>query len=146
VLITVAESKFLQAEAVVRFGVAGDAQDLYEEGIDASFDKLGVAGASSTYGAGAPYEYNPVTDEAAIEQIITQKWIAMANFQGLEAHIEHRRTGYPDFFTFPENNVTGDVFPQRLPYPSTELNNNRGQLNAAGGQKQVVSRVWWNTL
>ncbi len=144
VLMSVAESKFLQAEAVERLD--GDGKNLYEEGIEASFDKLGVTGASALYAPGAEYEYTPGDEEAAIEQIITQKWVAMANFQGLEAHLDHRRTGYPNFFTFPENNVTGDVFPKRLPYPSTELNNNRNQLNAAGGQKQVVSRVWWNEL
>lgn len=143
VFMSVAESKFLQAEAVERFGVAGDVKTLYEEGIEASFDKLGVSGASSLYGTGGPYEFNPAE---AIEQIITQKWISMVNFQGLEAHIERKRTGFPDFFDTPPGNVTAGLYPQRLPYPSAEIDNNRDELNAVGGQKQVTERVWWNTL
>lgn len=141
VLISIAESKFLQAEAVQRYGVAGDAKALYEAGIEASFAKHGVTGASVLYAAGEPYEYDSAN---AIEQIITQKWIAMANFQGTEAYFEFLRTGYPDFFTATPNNVTGDIFPQRLPYPSTEVNNNRENLEAAGGQVLVTQRVWWN--
>lgn len=143
VFMSVAESKFLQAEAVERFGVTGDAQALYEEGIEASFDKLGVSGASTLYGPGGAYEFDPAN---AIEQIITQKWIAMVNFQGLEAHVERKRTGFPDFFETPPGNVTSGLYPQRLPYPSAEIDNNRDELNAVGGQKQVTERVWWNTL
>jgi hypothetical protein len=139
VFISAAESKFLQAEAVLRYGVAGDDQALYEEGIDASFVKFGVAGASALYGPGGVYEY-----DGALETIITQKWIAMANFQGLESHFEHVRTGFPSFFTMTPQNVTGGIFPNRLPYPSTELNNNGLQLQAAGGQHRVVEHVWWD--
>jgi hypothetical protein len=150
VLISAAESKFLQAEAVVRFSVAGDAQELYEEGIEASFEKLASVdedfdgeGAADLYGAGGAYEFDPDPADA-IEQIITQKWIAMANFQGAEAHLEHKRTDFPSFFTFPPRNVTGNIFPKRLPYPSDEVNNNILQLEAAGGQRTVTQRVWWN--
>lgn len=145
VFISEAESKFLQAEAVVRYGVAGDAEELYQEGIEASFSKHGIGGAANLYGAGDPYEF-PVsgTEAQKIEAIITQKWVAMANYQGVEAHFEHLRTGYPDFFTVTPNNVTGGIFPKRLPYPSTEQDNNGANLSAIGGQKQVIERVWWD--
>ncbi|MBL7650430.1 MAG: SusD/RagB family nutrient-binding outer membrane lipoprotein, partial [Candidatus Hydrogenedentes bacterium] len=98
---------------------------------------------STLYGSGGAYEYDPAN---AIEQIITQKWISMVNFQGLEAHVERKRTGFPDFFETPPGNVTSGLYPQRLPYPSAEIDNNRDELNAVGGQKQVTERVWWNTL
>lgn len=139
--ISAAESYFLQAEAVERYNVTGDAEILYEEGIEASFELLtgSATGAEALYGDGGVYAY-----DGTIEQIITQKWVATANYQGLEAHFEHLRTGFPDFFTTTPNNVTGGIFPKRLPYPSTELNNNRESLTAIGGQKQVIERVWWD--
>ncbi len=141
VFISASESKFLQAEAVVRYGVAGDAKALYEQGIEASFLKYGVAGASGFYGPGDPYEYQ-VGNE--IEAIIFQKWISMANYNGLESHFEYLRTGFPDIFTLAPNNVTTDVFPKRLPFPSTETTNNTANLDTAGGQKLVTQRVWWD--
>jgi hypothetical protein len=138
VFMSAAESKFLQAEAVERYGVAGDAEALYQEGIEANFEKHGVSGAAALYGVGGPYEYN------GLESIIFQKWIACANFNSLESHFERLRTGYPDHFTMTPNNITGGVFPRRLPYTSTELSNNAVNLNAIGGQKSVIQRTWWN--
>lgn len=138
VFISAAESSFLQAEAVERFGVAGDAQELYEEGIEANFAKHGVTGAAGLYAAGEAYAYD------GIESIIFQKWIACANFNSLESHFERLRTGYPDHFTITPNNITGGVFPRRLPYTSTELANNTENLTAIGGQKSVIQRTWWN--
>jgi hypothetical protein len=138
VFMSAAESKFLQAEAVERYGVPGDAEALYQEGIETNFEKHGVSGADALYGPGGPYEYD------GIESIIFQKWIACANFNALESHFERLRTGYPDHFTITPNNITGGVFPRRLPYTSTELSNNAVNLNAIGGQKTVIQRTWWN--
>lgn len=138
VFISAAESSFLQAEAVERFGVAGNARELYEQGIEANFAKHGVTGASALYADGAVYEYD------GIESIIVQKWIACANFNSIESHFERLRTGYPDFLTITPNNITGGVFPRRLPYTSTEIANNTDNLNAIGGQKSVIQRTWWN--
>ena len=138
VFMSAAESSFLQAEAVERYGVAGDAQALYEQGIEANFAKHGVAGASDLYAPGEAYEYN------GLESIIFQKWIACANYNSLESHFERLRTGYPDIFTITPNNNTGGVFPRRLPYTSTEIANNTENLDAIGGQKSVIQRTWWN--
>jgi hypothetical protein len=139
--ISAEESYFLQAEAVVRYNVAGNAEELYEMGITESFIEFtgSADGAENLFEDGSPYAF-----DGTIEQIITQKWVAMANYQGLEAHFEHLRTGYPEFFTTTPNNVTSGIFPKRLPYPSTELNNNRESIQAVGGQKQVIERVWWD--
>jgi hypothetical protein len=137
--ISAAESKFLQAEAVVRYGVAGDAKELYEQGIEASFDMHGLTGASDFYGPGEVYEF-----DGTIESIMFQKWIAAANFNSLESHFDFLRTGYPAIFSITPNNVTGDVFPKRLPYTSTEISNNTDNLNSIGGQKSVIQRIWWD--
>jgi hypothetical protein len=138
VFIGAAESKFLQAEAVERYSVTGNAEQLYQQGIDASFAKHGLGSAAAFYAPGGVYDYN------GIESIIEQKWVSTANFNALESHFEHLRTGFPDFFTITPNNVTGNVFPKRLPYTQSEVNNNGANLRAIGGQKQVIERVWWD--
>src|SRR5690606_6222168 len=81
VFISAAESSFLQAEAVERFGVAGDAQELYEEGIEANFAKHGVTGAAGLYAAGEAYAYD------GIEAFIIQKRIALAIYTNQEDNI-----------------------------------------------------------
>lgn len=139
VFLSAAESKFLQAEAVARYSLSGDAKGLYEQGIERNFAKNGVSGAAALYASGQVYEYN------GLESILLQKWISCANYNSIESYFEHLRTGLPDLFTVTPNNITGGVFPRRLPYTSTEIANNTDNLNAIGGQKSVIQRVWWNT-
>jgi hypothetical protein len=140
--ISASESYFLQAEAVVRFGVSGDAAQLYKAGIAASFQKLGVTVDPATvFGAGMVYEFpSGGTAEEQIELIITQKWVALANSQGLEAFFEQNRTGYPDFFTPAVNNVTSGAFPRRLFYPQSERSRNPSNLPAI---EPLTKPVWW---
>ncbi|HYG40548.1 MAG TPA: SusD/RagB family nutrient-binding outer membrane lipoprotein [Cytophagales bacterium] len=139
--ISAAESYFLQAEAVVRAGVAGDAQSLYNSGIEASFEKFGATGASDVYEDGKVYAFPTAgTLDQKIEAIVTQKWVSMANSQGLEAFFEQNRTGYPDFFTVAVNNVTSGQFPKRLFFPQSERTGNPGNLPAI---KPLTEPVWW---
>lgn len=151
--ISASESYFLQAEAVVRFGVAGDAAALYNDGIQASFTKFNVMEdddgnistpkvpvlASDYTGTGDAYKF-PADVDGQIEAIITQKWVAMANSQGLEAFLEQNRTGYPGFFTPAVNNVTSDNFPRRLFYPQSERIRNPANLPEI---KPLTEPVWW---
>ena len=140
--ISAAESYFLQAEAVARYGVSGDAEELYQAGISESFKKLGVAtDPAIIYGEGAPYEFpEDGTFSDKLEAIITQKWISFANTQGLEAFFEHNRTGYPDIFTPAVNNVTNDKLPKRLFFPQSERSRNPANLPEI---KPITEPVWW---
>jgi hypothetical protein len=136
-----AESYFLQAEAVVRYGVSGDAAGLYESGIDASFEKFDVPDPASVYGPGDAYEFPSAgTTEAKIEAIITQKWVSMANSQGLEGFFEQNRTKYPDFFTPAVNNVTSGQLPRRLAFPQSERLRNPANVPAI---QPLTNPVWW---
>lgn len=137
-----AESYFLQAEAIARYGVAGDAAELYESGIAASFDKFGTtADPSTVYGPGEAYEFpSGGTLADKVEAIITQKWIAMANSQSLEAFFEQNRTGFPDFFTPAVNNVTSGNLPRRLSYPQSERLRNPNNVPPV---KPLIEPVWW---
>jgi hypothetical protein len=140
IFISEAESYFLQAEAILRFGVSGDARAMYEAGIEASFAAFGVSGAAALYGTGGPYEY-AATQAEQLNQIWLQKWIAMANYQGLEAYFEHNRTNQPDIFTVSVNSVIGDRLPRRLLFPDSERSSNP---NVPAGQFFVYDPVWWD--
>ena len=72
---------------------------------------------------------------------------------GYEAFAEYRRTGFP-VFTQINTNPAGDpidrsAFPNRLAYPSNEVQLNGTNYNAAVAQQgaDVAStKIWWETF
>ena len=83
--------------------------------------------------------------EAQLEQIITQKWIAVYP-NGNEGWAEFRRTDYPRYMKTPKggNNSGGEVangkFIKRLRYPDSEVSNpNRPKDVDTQG-----TRLWWD--
>lgn len=142
--LSAAESYFLQAEAVARYSVGSiEAAELYEAGIAASYEKFGTTDdPEDMYGSGMPYEYPAAgTLDEQLESIITQKWVAMANSQSLEAFFEQNRTGFPNFFTVAVNNVTSDQFPKRMVYPQSERLRNPNNVPEI---KPLTTAVWWD--
>jgi hypothetical protein len=152
-----AESNFLQAEAIERYGLAGSAKTKYEAGIDAAFARLGVGGAAALYATGGKYEYPAAgTFEDKLEKIIVQKWMAMTNNQGIEAFFEHNRTHYPKEnakkpgttgyvhvegqFTISVNSSTGNLFPKRLLFTESERRRNPN----TPALESINKRVWWD--
>ncbi|HEY0176622.1 MAG TPA: SusD/RagB family nutrient-binding outer membrane lipoprotein [Pedobacter sp.] len=175
-LMTAAEVYFLKAEAALRgWAGAGDAQSNYEAGISSSMDQYGVSkfaaayiadGTSvpaayvdpknSNYNSAAPstvgIKWNTGGDsEQKLEQIITQKWLAMFP-EGQEAWTEFRRTGYPKLFPVINNNSGGTVDTKiqvrRLPYPVSEYSSNGTNVKAGvsllGGPDNGGTRLWWD--
>ncbi len=138
VLMSGAEVNFLLAEAEVRGLAPGDGLSHYEAGIDASFAALG-ADRDSSFDAAAAY---PVagTNEQKLNKIYTQKWVAMANRQNIEAWTEWRRTNVPRFRTAIASTLAPNTFPARLLYPSDESNYNA----KFPGQKTLVTKLWWD--
>jgi hypothetical protein len=133
--ISEAESYFLQAEAVLRGWGTGDAAALYNAGVDASFAQLGVD-------RGGRYPFPGGGFEEQLKAIITQKWVALAGtYQGLEAYFEQLRTGYPDFFDYPVEGVTGGVFAKRLPLPNIVSQRNP---NAPQTPVPITTPIWWD--
>ena len=158
---TVAESRFLQAEAALRYAGGAEAQALYEEGVAASFalysslvDDETLAVADPAAFTSGVYAFDPSADmETNLETIIVQKWAALANINNIEAWIETIRTGYPlitDEAAPPYelgrriislgSILPGDQIPMSLFYPSTEV-----QQNPNLNQKpDLLQDVWWN--
>lgn len=152
--ITVAEVNFLKAEAQLKYEGGTGTQASYEAGVQASFDRLGVSGASTLLGSGGDYEFNTGGTEAEkMQQIMTQKWISMTNAQNLEAFFEINRTGYPEYAPADSIGIPGaltisigsvlpkGVGPQRLLYPDVEkARNTKVPVQPGGG---IGAKLWW---
>lgn len=129
IFISGAESKFLQAEAAVRGWAAGaDAKALYNEGITASFTRLGATIPTGFLTkATIDLDLAP-TGEAAgskLDRIITQKWVAMCGSQNFEAWTELRRTNFPSVYQFSAStSLLPGVLGNRFQYPATETQRN----------------------
>jgi hypothetical protein len=140
-----AESLFLQAEAVQRGFMAGDAQTLYQNGIVASFTYLGVPNAAAEatgYYGQAINNVSFATSTDKIEAIITQKWISLAGVNGSEAWCEFRRTGFP---IVPLSTRAGsNPHPVRLLYPLSEYGTNADNVEAEGTISQFTSKIFWD--
>lgn len=139
ILISAAESNFLQAEAVSRGWGTGSASALFTAGINASFATDGIPDSAASYLLNAPDAQFPAANSAQLQAIITQKYYAMCGSQGFEAWTEWRRTGFPTFFV-PSAASGGRPFPQRFLYPQSELT---GNLNYPGTVPETTL-VWWD--
>ena len=139
ILISAAESNFLQAEAVSRGWGTGSASALFTAGINASFATDGIPDSAANYLLNAPDAQFPAATSAQLQAIITQKYYAMCGSQGFEAWTEWRRTGFPTFFV-PSAASGGRPFPERFLYPQSELT---GNLNYPGTVPETTP-VWWD--
>ncbi|HEY9259303.1 SusD/RagB family nutrient-binding outer membrane lipoprotein [Chitinophaga sp.] len=140
-LMTDYEADFLQAEAIVRGWLTGDAAALYEQGITDNFAAYEVDGAADYIAQPAIAFPTGGTTEEKVKAIITQKWAAMCGNQTIEAWTEWRRTGYPSFFTLSKASIIGaGRYPGIFLYPTSELARNP---NAPKTNHFVYDKVWW---
>lgn len=169
-----AEVYFLRAEgALAGWNMGGTAKALYEKGIETSLQEVANASAAvvASYISSTkiPVSINdvhktpavsniPVAYESAgsverqLEQIITQKWIAMFP-NGWEAWTEMRRTGYPKYLprlNSDNPDVPKDAMIRRIMYAEGEVTSNPDGLKAAqalpelaGGDKNST-KLWWD--
>jgi hypothetical protein len=142
------ESLFLQAEAVQRGYMTGNAKSLYQRAITASFKYLGVTSAdaaAATYYSQAGI-VNVSWDDSPdkIQAIAMQKWAAMNGLNAMEAWAEFRRTGYPRIIPASLSpNVTKNQIPARGLYPQVEYDVNPENVLAQGTISQFDSKIFW---
>jgi hypothetical protein len=173
-VITSAEVYFLMAEGALRGWNMGGATaaNLYNNGITMSLseNRVGASPAQiNTYinSISLPVAINdqwnsppmcniPVSYQSSagfetqLEQIITQKWLALFP-NGWEAWAERRRTGYPLGYALIESlnpNLTKFQLIRRMGFsPDEQADNPAGLktgLNLLGGPDQNDTRVWWD--
>lgn len=142
-LLTNFQVKFILAESVVKLGIAGNANQYFQDGIKASMTKAGM----TTTEINQYFTDNPTvvnlsgTPDNMVKQIITQKYLAWVG-NGFEAYNDYRRTGYPQLAL--ALNVTGGdnptQIPKRFPYTPTETNANPNQPNP---RPKTDVKIWW---
>jgi hypothetical protein len=166
VVIRAAEAWFLRAEgAELGWNMGVSTEEAYNNGIEASMIEWGEGGAAAAYinstavPAAPSTSLGPVADVPikfdagrALEQIGTQKWIALYP-DGWEAWAELRRTGFPKTYARlgSENpDVAANETMRKMTYVSSEFDNNGPAVDAAiqlgenGGQDNGSIRVWWD--
>lgn len=143
-VMTLSEAKFLLSEAALKYPskFAGyDPQTLFNEGIDASFVRLG-AGSSAAYIASidavSGYGWSASADK--VQAIMTQKWIALMHIHGIESWIDYLRTGFPSS-PLPLTNTTG--LPKRLMYPTSELGGNSANVPSQTVASAFATGPFW---
>ena len=161
VFISGAESYFLQAEALLRVKNGVGAEQKYIDGVELAYtkyydDRYNANGdqkaalkenMNEALDAGGVYAYNGSTLESGLKCIITQKWLSMFLSQGLEAWLEHNRTGYPDHFTVPTNSNLkaqgSNIIIQRFAFPEYEYTANTANTPAL---VSLAKAIWWGKL
>lgn len=116
-LMSYTELCFILSEAMLKgkITITGKtAEDYYLEGIKSSMSFYGVSAAADSKGY---YNQPAVKYNGTLEQLITQKWLAMI-FKGAEGWFDHRRTGFPRFKIGPL--AVKNQVPLRYRYPDSE--------------------------
>ncbi len=160
--ISEAESYFLQAEAMLRVGQ--NPKEMYDKGVVTSLNFYDSAEdyyldtvlvAANYVAEGGVYEFKSSgTFDEKLEQIITQKWLALrqgVNF--VEGFIERARTDYPkisDKAYGEEGYIPGQlvmpigaasaVWPSKLPSVKGEKDNNPN----APVLVDAFGKIWWD--
>ena len=147
-VMTLSEAKFLLAEAALLYPskFAGyDPQTLFNEGVTASFVRLGVASpttAAASYLATVDlydgYGWGGTSDK--LKAIMTQKWIALMSVNAIESWIDFVRTGYPQK-PLPSTNTTG--LPKRLMYPTSEYVSNSANVPSQTAAQAFATGPFW---
>lgn len=166
------EVYFLRAEGALEdWNMGGTAEELYNEGIrtslrsrvDASEEEIEayISSTNTPVAIGDEFSSPPVSDlpvafeagadtERQLEQIITQKWLAIYP-DGIEGWAEKRRTGYPTLYPIIESghpDIPEDGVMRRLTFTSGEYQNNATAVEAAtdllNGPDANTTRLWWD--
>lgn len=154
VFISVAETKFIEAEANLILGRADAAKTAFIAGVRGSLTSGGaiIANANPALaGITAPttaaidayvaQESVVPAGELTLARLMEQKYIALYP-NGAESFADWRRTGLPALTP-----ISGSAIPRRYPYPQTERDFNTANWQAAGGASTaayLLTRVWWD--
>lgn len=145
-IMTSSEALLLQAEAIARGYLTGDADALFNAAIADSYTRLGASGAGTYSGQiatvpGFGYAASTTLDDK-IKAIMIQKWIALNGVHGIESWIEYTRTGYPR--TPLAISAQRPSKPNRLMYPNTEYIGNSANVPAQTLSDVFTTTVFWD--
>lgn len=169
-----AEAYFLRAEgALLNWNMGGTAKELYEAGITNSMIQWGITNntviqnyINSNATPIAPNDYLnspavsdiPVafsnTREVQLEQIATQKWLALFP-DGMEAWADYRRGHYNKLYPVVNSdnpdipNPSATDYIRRITFLISEKQSNGPEVEKAvdllGGEDKISTPLWWDT-
>ena len=144
VMASYTEMKFIEAEIeLMNNNDIPAAEAALAEAITASIAKL-TGSADAAYVATNSALAGLADNDARLEQLITQKYIAMYS-NGLEPWTDFRRTGYPVLTPNANGsnsfNLNGEI-PRRVSYPQTEIDLNNANVPIKDGNLQTP--LWWD--
>lgn len=154
VILSAAESYFLQAEAVLRGFLSGSDLALYNSGVTANFVYLGLSSsqAATYYNQPGDKQVNyaaATTFNEKLNAIMRQKWLAMQDVTPFEAWSDYRRLyhlGLPfttDIVISQNPARDANAVPIRILYPTIEYQTNPSNVGAQGTVDHHTSKVWW---
>lgn len=173
ILVGYPEMCFNIAEAINRGWIAGDAEDWYRKGVQASIGFYGIKEGANTFyylkaggkvvegGDYIAYNVNFIFNDyynqpsvkyagntaAGLDQILKQKYLAFFQNSGYEAYYNFRRTGIPDFAKGGPGTGNSGLIPMRFQYPGTERTTNGENLTEAlsrqYGGVDDINRAMW---
>lgn len=138
-LMLYSEVLLILSEAAQQGWITGDAQTLYNEGVQADFDYWGVT---------MPPDYltrAKVAYDGSLEKIGMQKYITLfyTDYQGF---IEFKRTGFPSSIQ-PGPDAFYTTYPSRFEYPSEaqvlNAENYKAAVSRMNGGDEITTKVWW---
>ncbi|MDR2148492.1 MAG: SusD/RagB family nutrient-binding outer membrane lipoprotein [Tannerella sp.] len=154
--LTPAEVELLQAEAVLKGWINGDAKTHYEKAVRLSMEQQAIYGAGGiipeeqidAYLAQNLFDKAPTT-ETKLNLIGTEFWVATF-LNGYESYANWRRTGYPQLFpTSYSGSPNKGKIPRRFTYPTEEYSINLEHVeeaNANQGADALSTRIWWDNM
>jgi hypothetical protein len=157
-VITSIESLFLQAEAIQRGWLPGNAEEAYKNAVKETFRWLNVGGNSNMpslsdaafdvwYNAQVTAGNQKVSWAAAPDKyklLMFQKYIAFNGIEPFETYTDYRRNGaYPNIPLSYDPGRISSTMPIRMPYLETEYTANRDNVNAQGDINIFTSKIWW---
>ena len=143
------ESMFLQAEAVARGWLSGNAKDAYEAAVTESFVWLGVEDATNAakdYLANIDIAMWANAGSSALDQakfIAYQKYMALCGIDPVEAWSDLRRLDMIPDKDYLSENTTFNSLPVRILYPQSEYTTNGANVRAQGDINIFTSKIFW---
>jgi hypothetical protein len=139
---TASESLLLQAEAVLKGKLTGNAQGLFESAIENSFNDYNLDSASYISGitglSGIGWTGSTNADLAAVAR---QKWVVLHSIDGAENYIEYSRTGVPNL---PLPLIAQKPHrPYRMMYPSSEISGNTSNVPSISQTELFSPSIFW---
>jgi hypothetical protein len=146
VIMTAAETLLTLAELKQRFPavtLSGTAQSYYEDGVRQAFRLVGSNTTNANALLASGVDNCDFTASAnKLNAIAYQKWLALCNFNGVEAWTEYRKTRLPN--TPQSVQVVNSDRPLRLFYPLTEFGSNGANVSAQGTIDVFKTKIFWD--